>query len=88
MVVPVLYNNGKKTTDFEDCTIKKTDKMQMNTTKPNLQSNLESILVSFSEDVIIPQESRHNIWKHLINMLMVDKINPNLTPYFRQFLTV
>lgn len=35
--------------------------MQMNTTKPNLQSNLESILVSFSEDVIIPQESRHNI---------------------------
>lgn len=57
MVVPMLYNNGNRITDFVDCTIKiRHDASEHNETPYTIKP--ENVLVPFSEDAKVPLESR------------------------------
>lgn len=70
MVVPVLYNNGNRITDFVDCTIKIRHDASENNETP-LIIKPESVLCPFSEHATIPLESRQTFFKKIINMLLI-----------------
>lgn len=70
MVVPVLYNNGNRITDFVDCTIKiRHNASEHNETPFTIKP--ESGLVPFGEDVTTPLESRQIFKQKIINMLLI-----------------